>query len=92
MESVWKWLGRFSITTHSVTAAAATVVGAYAAVPQFHALVLSWYKALPAGIEETVGAAVAVYMWYHSGKKQPPAAAQLEAEKASATVSGTTAP
>jgi len=76
MQALKKWLTSYNITTHSVTGAAVFLVGAFHAVPQFHALVIKAYKGMPGWEEEIVLAALAVYAWYRKGA--PSAAAPVD--------------
>lgn len=67
MRSIQAFLGRYSITTHSIVALLGSLIGAYFAVPQFHALVLAAHAALPPWMQDTAGAAMALFLYYRSG-------------------------
>ena len=68
MNAIKNWLSKYSISTHTVIVAAAVLAGAYDAVPQFHALVMQLYHALPGWLEQIVTVVLAVYAWYRKGQ------------------------
>ena len=59
---------KYTITTHSLAAAFAFLVAAYAAVPAFHALVVQVYNYFPALAQQIVMAAFGLYAWYRNGE------------------------
>ncbi len=63
--NIQAWFASKGGFTHVVAGLALAAIGAYAAVPAFHALVQSVYAALPGWAEQVVLAAVGVYVWYH---------------------------
>lgn len=67
MQTIQGFLARYSITTHVIVASLASLVGAYYAVPQFHALVLAIYAAFPSWLETLVSTGLALYFYYRSG-------------------------
>lgn len=66
---VQAFLASKSITTHSIAGVYVFLVGAYATVPAWKALVDSSYAALPTGVKEISLAAIGLIAWYRSGQK-----------------------
>jgi len=60
------WLDKKGGFTHVVAGLAVTAIGAYAAVPAFHSLVMSLYAILPAWAEQIALALVGLYVWYRN--------------------------
>lgn len=56
--------------THAVAAAFASLVVAYAAVPQFHAFVDVMYLTLSPQTGKAVVAGIALYSWYHKSQEK----------------------
>lgn len=67
MQTIKSFLTSYSITTHSVVAAIASLIGAYYAVPQFHALALLVYGSVPGWAQTAIMAALALYLRYSTG-------------------------
>ena len=73
MNIIKNWLSLYNITTHSVAAVLAFLVGAYFSVPEFHALVLQIYTAIPTWAQELLTTGIALYAWYRKGSPIPDA-------------------
>lgn len=68
MQTIKDFLAKYSITTHSLAAAFATVSAAFAAVQPFHDLVMSVYDVTPSVVRKLIVTGIALYAWYRSGK------------------------
>lgn len=68
MNFLTNFFKRYSVTTHTLTVSFATLFTLYDSVPQFHALVVNAYKAMPSWAEQLLVAAFAVYAWYRKGQ------------------------
>jgi hypothetical protein len=69
MNQIKAFLAKYSITTHSLAGAVATLVLLYSAVPAFHDLVISAYSAMPSWAHKVVTAAIGIYAFYNGAAK-----------------------
>lgn len=65
MNKVKAFIASYSITTHSLAVAVATLVTLYAAVPQFSSLVNALYAATPSWFHQVFAAAFGIWAFYH---------------------------
>ncbi|MGB6855330.1 MAG: hypothetical protein WBE03_00470, partial [Terracidiphilus sp.] len=61
-----KWFESKGGFAHVMAAVFASLMLAYAAVPQFHALVLQIHALLPGWVQEVATTALALYAWYRT--------------------------
>jgi hypothetical protein len=68
MNAIWKaissWFASKGGFTHVAAVVFASLMMAYAAVPQFHTWVLAINSFLPGWLESTVVMLIALYAWY----------------------------
>jgi len=68
MNALWSkfqaWLASKGGAAHVVAGLFLVAVGAYKGVPQFHALVLAGYQAVPSWGQTLIVTAAALYTWY----------------------------
>jgi hypothetical protein len=73
IQNVGAWFKAKGGFAHVVAAGFASLMLAYAAVPQFHALVLEVHQALPGWAQEGATTALALYAWYKTQQAGQPA-------------------
>lgn len=64
VQQLKQWFQSKGGFAHVMAAIFTSLMVAYAAVPQFHTLVLQIHQALPAWLQELVTTALALYAWY----------------------------
>ena len=69
--TIQKWFESRGGFAHVMAAVFASLMLAYAAVPQFHALVLQIHALLPGWSQELLTTGLALYAWYRTTNKQP---------------------
>ena len=69
MEQLKAFFAKYSITTHSLAGAVATLTLLYASVPAFHDLVVSAYSASPAWVHKVVAAGFGILAFYSGAGK-----------------------
>ena len=69
-ENIQAWFLSKGGFTHVMALLFTGAMAAFAAVPQFHQLVMTVYQALPSWVEELAGTAIALYAWYHTSHSQ----------------------
>jgi hypothetical protein len=69
MTTLKAFLAKYSITTHSLVAAFATLILLYNAVPAFHSLVVSAYSATPAWFHSIAAAGFGIWAFYQGSGK-----------------------
>ena len=69
LDMIKAFFAKYSISTHTLAAAVATLVTLYAAVPAFQSLVDQGYAATPAWFHKVILAVVGIYAFYHGAKK-----------------------
>lgn len=71
LQSIAQWFKSKGGFAHVAAAIFTAAMLAYAAVPDFHALVLQIHQALPAWLQELVTTALALYAWYKTTDAKP---------------------
>ena len=68
--SIVAWYKTHSITTHSLVAAFSTLVMLYAAVPEFHQLVVNIYAGTPPWFHQAAAAAFGIWALYQGSSSK----------------------
>lgn len=71
-QGISAWFASKGGFAHVAAAVFASLMLAYAAVPQFHALVLSINAALPSWLEELTTTVIALAVWYKNNQSNSP--------------------
>jgi hypothetical protein len=70
MNTLKLFWSKYPITSHGLAVLFAMVLEAYAEVPQFHALVMQLYNAMPAHTQGIITCVIALILWYKNNRKQ----------------------